>query len=336
MKEENLQHIKDIVSAIDVNGDKQVLLHGKAFVENFSDPYLDRPGNKMLFEIIHKLIYEIFYTKTKRIDSSASITREEIVQSVNKLSDANTSTERFEEGWYVEDIDGLGNIMAVKGSMKRRVQPGEFLTDTGSHQRIEKGKHIRLFMAREMKDFSSIFYHVFGETAGEENSSEVVRIYFNMSFEGNCLLIRLLGGSLNSYAVPFIFKCLYHPFLYNRADTAVLYFDKKYSAIVFAILKNIYPQIKEHARDDIPLLTLKLGKGISFAETPARLSESFGTHWSKIIAAGMMNAYEAALPKEKWMDEVLKHIQVNHGYTDLEKLYLNPGSAYPYAFPLYE
>jgi hypothetical protein len=290
----------------------------------------------MIFETIHKLIYEVFYTRSKDRDTSPRLTAEEILQSVKQLSDANPSKERFDEGWYIENMDSFGNITAVKGNMKRRVQAGEFLTDNGIHQPVEKGSHIRLLMPREMKEFQPVFYYMYGETAGEENNADIVRVYFNLSFEGNCRLIQLMGTSLNSYNVPFIFKCLCHPSLYTRADSAVLYIDKKYSPIVFLILKEVYAEVKQFSVDLIPMFTLSLGRGISFAETPPRLNESFGTHWSKIIAAGMMNAYEAGLPNEQWMNEVLKHIQVNHGYTDLEKLYQNPGSAYPYHFPFYE
>jgi hypothetical protein len=160
----------------------------------------------------------------------------------------------------------------------------------------------------------------------------MVRFYFDATFEGNKKLMYLITHFLNEFHVPFIFKCLIHPFYYGRSDTSVLYVNKQYANFTFGWLESIHHDMKDFLRDFLPLFIYPLKIGIGFAEQPAAETESFGSHWVKIIAAGIMKAFESNMPKEKWAEEVLKHIQLNHGYTDLTCLYKNPQSQYPYSF----
>jgi hypothetical protein len=137
---------------------------------------------------------------------------------------------------------------------------------------------------------------------------------------------------LNEFSIPFIFKCLIHPYYYGRSDTAVLYCDKQHAAFAADFISSVYEKVKSNMRTSLPLFVCPFKKGIGFAEQPLNKNESFGTHWSKLIAAGLMKAYEANILKENRISEVMKHISVNHGYSSPDKFYMNPDSKYPYPF----
>jgi hypothetical protein len=249
------------------------------------------------------------------------------------LGQSNRSSEQLDAGWVIEQIDTQGIITARKGNFKRHVFPGEFLNDSAFHQPPAANAAIRMIVRKEHKDPSSGFYYAFSNTLGEDNHDQLVRLYFNIKPEGAATLLELVTGMLNEYRVPFTFKCLQHTAFYTRCDAAVLYFEKRYCTVVFHLLPQLYKAIKMHLKEETPLFTKALAKGLGFAENPLKQDESFGTHCSKMIAQGIMQAYQKNMPKLHWADEIKNTMEQRHFYTDIDKLYLNPASRYPYSFP---
>ncbi len=289
----------------------------------------------MLFQSLEKVVYTVFYSKNKQAFNPGA-TYADMQQSqafVRTLSSANSSQERFDTGWVIEQVDLQRQVIAQKGSLKRAVYPGEFLNESGFHQMPVANGEIRLVARKEHKDGHTGFYYVFGSTLGEDNYDQFVRIYFNLQAEGAAKLVEVITQQLNGHQVPFQFKCLNDPTLYTRCDTAVLYFEKRYSDIVFYLLPDIYVQVKNSLNEETPLFTRRLAKGMAFAESPLKQDESFGTHCSKMIAQGILQALQKNLGKQAWPAEIAETIRQWHGYTDLETLFLNPGSQYPYSFP---
>jgi hypothetical protein len=99
------------------------------------------------------------------------------------------------------------------------------------------------------------------------------------------------------------------------------------------VLQTIWPSMKGYLNKDCPAFTKALGPGVAFAENPMKADESFGTHCSKMIAQGIMNAYTKGQPKEYWFTEIKNTIEKKHGYASMDTLYLNPQTKFPYQFP---
>lgn len=335
MKEiSNTAYIQQIIRSIDINPQRMIYLEGKLYGNEFQDHYTQQPSNKMLFQTLEGLIYNNFYCKNNAdIRTSLIPTYPEIETYLNSLSQHNLSVELFDEGWIIENIDMQGLITAKKGNLKRNVFAGEFLNNSTFHQKPLPNTGIRLIARKEHKDVGAGFYYVFGNTLGEDNSDQLVRIYFNIQPGGAPVLIENLTGQLNSLLIPFNFKCLSHPHYFTRCDTAVLYFDKRFSHLIFDILQTIFPGIKQYLNCDTPAFTKALSPGIAFAENPLKQDESFGTHCSKMIVQGILKAYTANLPKQQWFDEVKTVVEQHHKYNSIDTLYLNPGTKYPYHFP---
>lgn len=336
----NISEIQRIVQTIEVTNQRAVLVYGKLFGGEFSSPYTQQPSNKMLFQNLQNSIYTVFYCRntqwkqyTNPVNFNGMPGPVEIEQFMNELSVENTSPEGFDNGWMIEHTDAQGMITAKKGNYTRPVFHGEFLNSSSFHHHPAVNQQIRLFCRKEHKDISSGFYYVFGNIQAEDNPDQLVRIYFNIKVAGVRQLVRLTSELFNTYQVPFSFKCANHPFFYTRCDAAVLYFDKRYSSIAFTLLKKIYPHIRPHLSPDTPLFTKELAKGVAFAENPRKADESFGTHVSKMIAQGIMNAISKNLSKQHWLQEIKNNIEQQHQYRSIEMLYMNADSKYPYQFP---
>lgn len=329
----NTQYIQQIIRDIVIDPQRNILYKGQPYGGDFSNVYTQQPSTKMLFQTLEGLIYSEYYNKNRADPNAPAPAYEDILSFINNLSAHNTTIEGFDEGWIIEHIDMQGQIIARKGNLKRQVYAGEFVSSSMFHQKPVVNAGIKLIARKEHKDPSAGFYYVFGHTQGEDNMDQLVRVYFNLQPVGAAALILLLTQHLNEQQIPFSFKCLQHPFYYTRSDTAVLYFDKRYSLPVFSTLQLIWPALKEYLHEDCPAFTKKLGPGIAFAENPLKADESFGTHCSKMIAQGIMNAYTKGLPPQQWMAEIKHTIEQKHGYASIDALYLNPKTRFPYEFP---
>jgi hypothetical protein len=333
MSNHNLQQIQLITEAIDINEKKEILVNGQIAFSTASDPYMQTPSGKILFDALHTLIYRKFYIQACEPISETEPTETELLENIALLSRANTSTVGFDEGWVMENNDANESLIAGKGKYRIQLKPGEFLNVPPDSERKKNNKEVKIYRPKEYAAVHEAFYYAYGNSIHDSDDDFVVRFYFNASFTGNVKLMNLVTSFLNKNELQFIFKCLIHPFYYGRADTSVLYVHKQYAGFVCEHLTKIYPDIEDFLRDDLPLFVYPIKKGIGFAEQPSgSVDESFGTHWCKIIAAGIMNAYENDLEKDTWYGEVLKHIREDYGYANDSEFYKNPKSHYPYSF----
>jgi HopA1 effector protein family len=331
MSHSNLEHIRDITEAFCISNQKQLLLKGKPVTIAEDDTYIKEPSNKMLFDQLQKIIYNEFYVQPCEQLSNEAPTAEEIKANIKALRNANNSKESFDEGWQLQQQQEESDILfAEKGNDIVQLKPGEYLNEYAGRNSTQR--KVKLYRPSELAGEHEAFYFAYGNAVTNTDDDFIARFYFNSGFEGNVKLMELFTEFLNPFSVPFIFKCLVHPHFYNRSDTSVLYLNKQFVNFVFEYISSIYADIKPEVRDSLPLFVLQLGMGIGFAEQPPSINESFGTHWSKMIAAGIMKAYEAGVEHTHWLHEVLKHIQQHHGYTDHQLYYKNPNSHYPYSF----
>ena len=332
MSPDNPELIKLISESVDINSQKEILFNGKIVNKISDDVYTKEPSGKMLFDELQKIIYREFYIQPCEPLSHDLPTAAALKENIAKLRKENTGHDYFDEGWIIENKEEGEALIASKGNFHIQLKPGEFLNVPSGDSSNNNRREVRIFQPKEQGSIHDIFYFAYGKAVTGSNEDFMVRFYFNATFEGNMKLMHLISIFLNEFQVPFIFKCLIHPFYYGRSDTSVLYVNKQFANFTFHYLESIHKDLEDCLRDSLPLFVYPVQKGIGFAEQPAAESESFGSHWAKIIAAGIMKAFENNVSKEKWTEEVLKHIQNHHGYADLSCFYKNPQSHYPYSF----
>ena len=333
MANKNPEQIQKIIEAVDINAKTEIWLHGKIEYSSASDPYMQTASGKILFDELHKLIYRKFYIQPCEQLTDAEPTKDELQHNIAILSKANTSTVGFDEGWIMENNDDYEWLIAHKDKYRIQLKPGEFLNIPAGPDSKENTREVKIYRPKEYAGIHEAFYYAYGNKIYNSDDDFIVRFYFNATFNGNVKLLNMFTTALNEAELQFIFKCLIHPYYYGRSDTSVLYVNKQDADFVCNHLKSIYPFIEDFLRESLPLFVYLVEKGIGFAEQPTTSpDESFGTHWSKIIAAGIMNAYENKMEKEEWFGVVIKHIQDDYGYSDGFNFYKNPQSHYPYSF----
>lgn len=329
MKNTDLNQIKTIIDNLDFENDQHIRLKRNQQIYAFS--HRPEAGDTDLLIGLTNIIYSEFYTvgtvpyqptngkKTK--EKSSQENQLMMAEFITKLQKANQTEERLDRDWRVDANVSGGILYTTKGNNRVQVQPGEYV----------KGQTpglVHLFQRKEHLANDEVFYFVFGTTRAEADVAGLVRLYFNVKPDGGVALVKGLSTLFNRYQIPFQFKCLNQPDLYLRSDAAVLYLNKSYCRFALEILHLMRKELKPHLRPGIPYFTKKLAPGIAFAENPANPKESFGMSRSRMIAEGIVQAYEQGLSKTKWLSLInqnFKKYQLEPG-----QLYLNAKAHYPY------
>lgn len=247
------------------------------------------------------------------------------------LSQLNATTDRTDTFWKVYSIDPNGTCYVQKNGEVRCLMPNEWEFSDKNETHLKIGSVVHLKIKREDTAIQSVFYHVKSRELISQQA-ELIRIYFNTTFEGAYVLVKEITTIFNHYRMPFMFKCLNHPDLFTRADSAVLYLDKSQFFFGSKLLSMILPKFRPLLKNEVPLFTYKLLPGLSFSEDPGN-NQSFGMHCCSLLADGIINAFEKELDSDdKKYSEILKTFQRNG--VDINKIYLKPNSKFPYDFSM--
>ena len=275
------------------------------------------------------VLYQYFYNAVEDRPAPTNFTPDASFET--ELSRNNTSTEGFDLPWTVEAVDQAGVAYATKGNQKRMLFAGEYVHDRPKRGPAQPGDALRLLVRAEQRDAQSGFYYVFGQTPGDDSAVLQTRLYFHLIPNGAAPLVAWLTRTLNTYRVPFQFKCLNHPDLYGRNDSAVLYLQKPFVSFVLHRLADDLPQLESYLKPSVPVFTRRLAPGLAFAESPPNPAESFGTSRCALLAQGIADAVAAGQPADQYAGSV-RRVFEQIGLS-LDRPYLNPRSFYPYQFP---
>lgn len=244
------------------------------------------------------------------------------------LSAANATPNGFDPQWTVYSLDAYGNAFVTKNGELRQLPAGQWEFSTPTDTKLQVGTVVRLTVSKEDTTAQPVFYHVRG-TGLMPQQAELARIYFHTTFEGAQQLVREITTSFNDYRLPFLFKCLNHPDLFTRADSAVLYVSKFDVRLAHTLLQPILARLAPHLRPAVPLFTQPLRPGVSFSEDPAD-GQSFGMSRCQLLAAGLIAAHRKQTDRLAEMQRVLG----KNGLV-IERIYRNPNSHFPYPSSLF-
>lgn len=245
---------------------------------------------------------------------------------LEKLRSANKAAESFGQGWIVHSVEKNGSIIAQKYNFLKRVMPGDYIKEGLGN--VYPGDRVKIVARKEWAEENGSFYYVFGDTISDGDGMGLARVYINIHPEGSERLIGALNTCFNKYQIPFQFKCINHPSHYGRADSSVLYLEKRFVRAGLQALARAYPKIRQHIRTGVPLFCKELGAGIGFAENPPNPAESFGMSRSSLIAQGVMKAIASEERPDSWLDTVMQFIEDKN--LSVGQFYLNPNASFPY------
>lgn len=204
------------------------------------------------------------------------------------LSAANHTSETLDQNWKIYHLDSQ-SIWAEKNGKLRQAYSNSYIPAIPNVQ-LAVNQFIHFVRQKENRHIQQVFYYVHSNQY-MENDAPQVRIYWHIKPEGAAPLIELLTHDLNEHMIAFNFKCLNHPSLYVRADSAVLYLEKRDFDYTLRVLKPNLNRLSDYLLDSHPLFTQTIAQGISFAEDPGH-GQSFGMYRCQLVAKALLNAYQ--------------------------------------------
>lgn len=325
MENEYLQKLTGIASAF--NADRGDIFFGNEII--FRKKQQQNP--EQLANKFAGFIYSNCYCRDGSntiIQSEAKISAVADDGFISRLRAANMSSGNASEKWKVTMQMPNGDPVTAKGTNAFSISKNDIVANALPSINASES-YVTIRNPKELLSNDNSFYFAFSDNAEGKKTGALLRFYWNIDADGAPLLINKLTGGLNRHYVPFQFKCLKHPALYSRHDACVLYIFPQHLHIVNIIIRQLAVGLKPYLKEGVPMFTLKLCDGLSFAESPAG-GQSFGMQHARIISKALLGAFEQQLPGQ----DKLAHITGAYrllGY-DLSCPYKNPGSAINYSF----
>src|SRR5579884_476283 len=248
---------------------------------------------------------------------------------IEALSAANAGCGYWDEGWQVHSMEN-GRLVVQKELLALWVQQEHccLLED----RQISPSLQLSLRFPKDFYSISPGFYMALSNRPLTGASQGLVRFYWNLVSEGAVPLMHIATTLLNQANLPFNLKVLNDPEQFTRCDAAVLYILKSDYAAVASLLPTIYASVETHLKHPIPAFTKRLGPGLGLAEDPGSGQKgSFGDHRCRLLAEGMICAYEQGKKSLAERLQVIEHCFAEAGVA-LEQPFLNPGSRDIYGF----
>jgi hypothetical protein len=330
------QEIAQIMAELEIASPSLVVLAGKSVTveERSATAASSLSQNPPIVTQIQNALYHYCYCRRltrQSIHSDQPVISAPSAAFVTQLSQANQGSSRWDSGWQVRRAENTGQVWAEKSGVMRILLPGEYMNFAGPGTPVRQGSQISIYCPRESTAVQPGLYFAFGETVMASDHLDMLRFYWNISEDHIVDLLKRVSRDLNRFQIPFQFKCSAYPHGYQRRDAAVLYVLKRSHAIVRQLITSWIADFRESLRDDVPLFTMAVNKGVSLAEDPAT-GESFGMNRCRHVAEAVWEAHTSGVPKEGRLGTIQKHFQ-RHGL-DLNRPYLNAGSMDQYNLQL--
>jgi class II lanthipeptide synthase len=201
----------------------------------------------------------------------------------------------WENGWLAEHADTDGHRVAVRLGVRFWVD-ADGLRLTGSDR--EDPRPCAVLVPNVYRRLFPGFHMVMGDAPSEEldrRDEAVVRLYWHLTNAAAPKWLAQISRKLNGEGIAFRAKVLASPYAYRRADAGVLYVAQRDFARTSRVLPDIYFEVREGLRDDVPLFTERLARGLGVAEDPGG-GMSFGQHRCRLIARALLAARQGEAP----------------------------------------
>jgi len=270
------------------------------------------------------LLYQEWYTRSGEEKSDTPLPQDHWAEVFRA---AHQGTYRWESGWRASRVSTVGRVIAIRDEEERVLYPGDYISLDRPGLPPVPGTKIEAVSRRDSTSEQPGFWIAYSST-WENITKPILRLYFNISPEGAVRLATQISEKLAD-DIPYCLKLPVDSAGYQRADTAVLYFEGNHFERLRTELHVIYAELKRFLHPEVPALTKKLEPGFGLAEDPPEDSESFGLHRCRLIAEGFL----AAKRSDGHDFTTMRATIINHFLEvgiDLARPHLNPGTVNDY------
>ena len=300
--------------------------------------------NKYLTLLLRNLVYGIYYNGSLVNFLKVSRNKDRFLlhknlefncgfgvdwQFYEQVHQNNHGTGYLDYGWQVLKREPDGSLALSKDDLTLHIEYDHYSQPPTEYANI--GELISILMPNNQ--LQNGFYIAVSNIGTEkqnieDDSSEVGRIYFNISPSGAIALMDRLTLELNEAEIPFSFQVLYNPKAYGRFDSGILYFERNDYFAVLQVLQTVYLEYQSYFEREVPLFTKVLAPGLGFAEEPTQkfaFQESFGMNRCQIIANALLDAWrQGENSPSRRVNFIHQHFE-EIGIS-LQRPYLNPNS----------
>jgi hypothetical protein len=205
-----------------------------------------------------------------------------------RLSNTDSGRGTWQSGWRVlhrhRDVWVVRSPSGVEFQAARR--DVQALTDVD-------GSPCRVRLPAAYRRLLSGFYLFTGDTDPGDGAAErpSVRVYWHLTSDAAPGFVTAVREALNAAGTPFRAKVLDDPHGYRRADAGVVYLAKHAFPGARIPLQDVYDAVRLGLREDVPLFTRPMAKGVALAEDPGG-GQSFGENRCALLATALWDAHQ--------------------------------------------
>ena len=284
---------------------------------------------------LKKIIYQIYGAYNKRFNENISlfsISNEiyfnyylnsiEIYPFMGKINFTDSLKKIRAEKIEIRNFKLISNYnehnVIIEKNQKRHIISKQLISDDG----------IKLKLIDCESDKSYCYFY--SSVLDDDFPEAMVRFYINCKYDGVIQIVEGICERLDKLKISFSLKCFKEPKDYIRSDNVVLYVYKYDWAKYFTLLKAFFEEHQEPLNSNIPLFTYPICHGIGLGENPNLPDESFGSLRCKLIGNSILKSIELSFTVEQCFEYTQSSL-IEEGF-DLQKIYLNPRSKFPYNF----
>ncbi len=238
---------------------------------------------------------------------------------VARLAASNRGRGSLQPGWQIQGEED-GQLVVERDGLSLWVSP------TQTIPAMQAPGIVSLRLPNELRKASPGFYLALGESSLEEEQSvQLVRMYWHLTSAAAALLLDRLTSSLNRSRIPFQLKVVDDPDRYSRCDAGVLYVPQAHYPEVMPAVRATYELLRGELRATTPALTKQLAPGLGLAEDPGD-GQSFGMHRMQLLARAALRAHAQGAESVQERTLVLQEAFAEEEL-DLDRPYLSSASS---------